>query len=476
MKALKPSIPAPARRCAIYTRKSTSAGLDQAFNSLDAQREACQRYLQSQSWTALPHRYDDGGFTGASLDRPAFRQLMADVESGLVDVVVVYKVDRLSRSLLDFARVMDTFNARNVAFVSVTQNFSTADAIGRLTLNMLMSFAEFEREMIAERTRDKISAARRKGKWTGGIVPMGYTPVDRRLHVCEDEAVIVRQLFQKYLEGNSAVRLSQWLNDQGIPLKHQQVPRERPWNKDLVLRILKNPLYRGMVHSQGRHYPGEQTALVEADMFDQVQAMLAPKVRVRHWGTRNPYYLVRGTLKCGQCGSVMTTASTHTKGRTYRYYRCVRRGKQGSATCATRQLPAEAIESFVVDQLREAIRQGRISIHQVNQRLRSLEQVKERLLLERGHGQASTSLEVSEEALRLDRELIKLDLQIREAEWLERTLEDFEGLWEVLTPVNRQRLVRTLVEEVIVDEARGEVVVRLVDLKHEMEVPDGIAG
>ncbi|MCA9559508.1 MAG: recombinase family protein, partial [Myxococcales bacterium] len=190
--------PPEARRCAIYTRKSTSMGLDQEFNSLDAQRECCEQYIAARShegWQLVPEHYDDGGFTGANIDRPAFQHLLADVEAGKLDVVVVYKVDRLSRSLLDFAQVMARFNRADVAFVSVTQNFSTADAMGRLTLNMLMSFSEFEREMIAERTRDKIAAARRRGKWTGGPVPLGYDVVDKKLVVNDLEAVVVRELF-----------------------------------------------------------------------------------------------------------------------------------------------------------------------------------------------------------------------------------------------------------------------------------------
>ena len=337
---------APARRCAIYTRKSTSAGLEQAFNSLDAQREACAHYLQSQgqaTWQVLPQAYDDGGFTGASLERPAFRQLMADVQVGLIDAVVVYKVDRLSRSLLDFARVMEVFNSKGVAFVSVTQNFSTADAIGRLTLNMLMSFAEFEREMIAERTRDKISAARRKGKWTGGIIPLGYDLVDHKLVIREEEARTVRELFRGYLDGSSALNLAQDLNDRGIPLKSMRVSRARPWTKDLVLRILRSRIYLGMVHSRGEHYPGEHSAMLDPILFEQVQDRLAPKSRVKRGLSRNHSYLVRGTLKCGACGAVMTTCSTHRNGMEYRYYRCGTRSKQGSRACITRQLPAEAI-------------------------------------------------------------------------------------------------------------------------------------
>ena len=206
------------RRAAIYTRKSTAAGLEQDFNSLDAQREACEQYIRSRErdcWHLLPNAYEDGGFTGANINRPGFQRLLTDIEAGKIDVVVVYKVDRLSRSLLDFAQVMERFNRAGAAFVSVTQNFSTADAMGRLTLNMLMSFAEFEREMIAERTRDKIAASRRKGKWTGGSVPLGYQVLDKKLVVDEMEAVVVREVFDIYLEHGSALEVARILNERG---------------------------------------------------------------------------------------------------------------------------------------------------------------------------------------------------------------------------------------------------------------------
>ena len=202
------------RRCAIYTRKSTSVGLEQDFNSLDAQREACAAYIQKQpGWTVVDERYDDGGFTGANIERPAFQRLLTDIDAAKIDVVVVYKVDRLSRSLLDFAKLMERFGRAGASFVSVTQNFSTADAMGRLTLNMLMSFAEFEREMIGERTRDKIAAARRKGKWTGGPVPLGYTVKEKRLVVNEAEAVLVREVFALYLEQRSTLAVARLLNE-----------------------------------------------------------------------------------------------------------------------------------------------------------------------------------------------------------------------------------------------------------------------
>jgi len=231
------------KRCAVYTRKSTTAGLDQEFNSLDAQRETCAQYVRNQAclgWQLSSEIYDDGGFTGANIERPAFTRLMQDVEAGKIDVVVVYKVDRLSRSLLDFAKVMDRFNRAGAAFVSVTQNFSTADAMGRLTLNMLMSFAEFEREMIAERTRDKIAASRRKGKWTGGSSPLGYDVVDRKLVVNEVEAALVRRIYDLYLDKRSAVAVAQALNAEHRTTKHHIASNgnsrgARDWDKNSVL-------------------------------------------------------------------------------------------------------------------------------------------------------------------------------------------------------------------------------------------------
>lgn len=457
--------PPPPVRCAIYTRKSTAAGLDQAFNSLDAQREACARYIEGQArqnWKVVPEPYSDGGFTGATIDRPGFQKLLADISQRKVEVVVVYKVDRLSRSLLDFAKVMEVFTQHQVAFVSVTQNFSTVDAMGRLTLNMLMSFAEFEREMIVERVRDKIGAARRKGRWTGGIVPLGYDVVDRKLQVNEVEAQIVREVFARYLEVGSAVEVAQWLNDRSIPLKSQVAPRSRPWTKDLVLRLLRKRLYLGLMHSRGVHYPGEHPAIVDPGIFEGVQACLDPKKHAKPWGTLNPRYLIRGALRCGACGSVMCSTTTHRRGREYRYYRCIRRGKEGSGACTTRQVPADAIESFVVDQMREAMHSGRISKAKVEIHLGQLKASHSDLL------EAWNRVESDPDALKqheqLRRQMMACSETIGEMTWLADTLTDFDTLWELLNPLNRQRLVRALVQEVVIQEREGRVQIRLVDL------------
>jgi len=410
-------------RCAIYTRKSTAAGLEKDFNTLDAQREACEAYIRTcahEAWELLEEPFDDGGFSGANTERPAFQKLMSWINRKQVDVVVVYKVDRLSRSLPDFAQVMEHFNKNGVGFVSVTQHFSTTDPVGRLTLNMLMSFAEFEREMITERIRDKIRATRRMGRWTGGHAPLGYRSEKSRLLIHEEESPWVHQVFAWYLEGVSALVISQRLNEAQVPLKTAQRPRPNPWTKDLVLRILRNRLYVGELSCQGEFVMAEHPALIEASMFDRVQRMLDPKVRRDRQVSRNPTYLVRGTLKCGICGYHMTSASTFRSGRLHRYYRCSTRDKKGRAGCPTVQLPAEAIETFVVERIQEVLK---------------------------------------------DPALRPLLAEHLEVVGLQSPQGDLGQLWEVLTLPSRQTLIRLLVEEVAVDQRVGKLSVRLRDLK-----------
>jgi DNA invertase Pin-like site-specific DNA recombinase len=270
-------------RCAIYTRKSTEEGLDQAFNSLDAQREAAEAYILSQrqaGWTVLPGRYDDGGYTGANLERPALCRLLADIEAGHVDAVVVYKVDRLSRSLLDFARLMGTFEKRAVNFVSVTQQFNTTASLGRLTLNVLLSFAQFERELIVERTRDKMAAARRKGKWVGGIPVLGYDVASGggRLVVNQEEARQVRAIFDLYLEQQALLPVLCHLKDRQWNTKRWTTQGGtlhpgRPYSNPALLRLLTNVAYVGKVDYQGQTYSGEHPAIVEERVWQRVQTM-----------------------------------------------------------------------------------------------------------------------------------------------------------------------------------------------------------
>jgi site-specific DNA recombinase len=275
-KTRKPTPAQPAIRCAIYTRKSTEEGLEQEFNTLDAQRECGEAYVKSQAaegWQCLPDRYDDGGFTGGNMDRPALKRLLADIEAGKLDCVVVYKVDRLSRSLLDFGKMMETFEKHQVSFVSVTQQINSATSMGRLMLNVLLSFAQFEREIIGERTRDKVAAARKKGKWSGGHQFLGYD-VDAKhckLVVNETEAVRVRAIFALYLEREGLVPVVQELQQRGWTTKQWTTRKGqhrggRPFTKTNLHKLLTNPAYVGKVRHLGNLYEGEHAAIVPADV------------------------------------------------------------------------------------------------------------------------------------------------------------------------------------------------------------------
>ena len=282
----------PRLHCALYTRKSSEEGLEQAFNSLDAQREACEAYVKSQAsegWRAVRTRYDDGGFSGASMERPALKRLLCDIEAGKVDVIVVYKIDRLTRSLADFARMIEIFDRRRVSFVSVTQAFNTTTSMGRLTLNVLLSFAQFEREVTGERIRDKIAASKAKGMWMGGTVPLGYDPPGdgtRALAVNQKEAEIVRTIFRAYIDLGSVHTLQRRLEDRGIRSKRRvtragRLSGGRPFSRGALFQLLRNRVYLGMIVHKGRAHPGRHHAIVDAGLFEAVQARLDANTRRR---------------------------------------------------------------------------------------------------------------------------------------------------------------------------------------------------
>ena len=280
MKSAAPKKPVVRKvRCAVYTRKSTEEGLEQEFNSLDAQREACEAYVASQraeGWLLVPDRYDDGGVSGATLERPALKRLLADIERGLVDVVVVYKIDRLSRSLMDFAKLVEVFDANEVTFVSVTQSFNTTTSMGRLTLNILLSFAQFEREVIGERIRDKFAASRARGMWMGGWAPLGYDIRDRKLIVNEGEAALVRRIFERFVRLGSATKLVRELAQEGV--RHK---RGKPIDKGFLYKLLNNRLYIGEAVHKGQSHPGEHEAIIAQDLWDKVHAILQESPRKR---------------------------------------------------------------------------------------------------------------------------------------------------------------------------------------------------
>jgi site-specific DNA recombinase len=351
-------------RCAVYTRKSTEEGLEQEFNSLDAQREAGEAFIASQrheGWHLLDERYDDGGYTGGNMDRPGLSRLMADIEAGRVDCVVVYKVDRLSRSLLDFARMMQVFESHKVAFVSVTQQFNTATSMGRLVLNVLLSFAQFEREIICERTRDKIAATRRKGKWAGGHPLLGYDvdPNGFKLVVNAAEATRVRAIFQLYVEHEALLPVVQELARRAWTCKRWQTRKghERggqPFNRTSLHRLLTNVAYLGKVTRKSAVYDGEHPAIVDTGVFERVHSILKRNGGTGGAPARNKFgALLRGLIQCAPCGCAMSPTHTTRKGnRRYRYYVCSLAQKRGWDTCPSKAIPAAQVEGFVVEQIK----------------------------------------------------------------------------------------------------------------------------
>ena len=351
-------------RCAIYTRKSSEEGLEMEFNSLDAQREAGLAYIQSQKsegWIVVGDRYDDGGFSGGSMERPGLQRLLRDVEAGRIDVIVVYKVDRLSRSLTDFARIVEVFDRHDASFVSITQQFNTTTSMGRLTLNILLSFAQFEREVIGERIRDKFAASRARGMWMGGTPPLGYDVRDRKLVVNEAEAELLRLIFSRFLRVGSATKLAQELRRAGHTTKcwTTQDGKHRPGkpiDKGAIYKLLNNRVYLGEAVHKGTSYPGEQAAIIDAATWDKVHAILAANRVARANGTRaQTPALLRGLI-FAPGGHAMTPSHTRKAGKLYRYYVATDAIRQGYADCPVRSVPAAEVEEAVVAQVRHLLR------------------------------------------------------------------------------------------------------------------------
>jgi site-specific DNA recombinase len=353
-------VPSRRLRCGIYTRKSSEEGLEQEFNSLDAQREACTAYVASQrseGWIALPARYDDGGVSGGTLDRPALKRLLSDIESGLVDVVVVYKIDRLSRALMDFAKLVEIFDRNSVTFVSVTQSFNTTTSMGRLTLNILLSFAQFEREVIGERIRDKIAASRKRGMWMGGVVPLGYQVRDRKLILDEMEAATVRMIFTRFLELGSAALLAKSIASAGIRGR-----RGKLLNKGSLYKLLANRTYIGEVTHKGTAYPGQHDPIISRKLWDKVRSILQESPRIRAGRARAATPALLKGLLYGPTGTAMSPTHTRRGNRLYRYYVSQTVLKHGPAACPVRRVPAAEIEAAVVDQLRGMLRSPEVIV------------------------------------------------------------------------------------------------------------------
>jgi DNA invertase Pin-like site-specific DNA recombinase len=345
-------------RCAVYTRKSTEEGLEQDFNSLDAQREACAAYILSQrheGWTPVSDIYDDGGYSGGTIDRPALKALLAEIAAGRIDVIVVYKVDRLTRSLADFAKIVEILDDAGASFVSVTQSFNTTTSMGRLTLNVLLSFAQFEREVTGERIRDKIAASKAKGMWMGGPIPLGYRLEERKLLVDEHEAATIRMVFTRFLELGSGRALVAELDRDGVRSKqrinrHGRIYGQLPISRGALYAILQNRLYIGEVVHKGQSYPGQHDAIIDIALFDRVQATLGEKRVERRHGTNADQPSLLAGLMWDELGRRMSPSHAVKQGKRYRYYASQTDGDAASAQPAWR-ISAGDIEALVCERI-----------------------------------------------------------------------------------------------------------------------------
>jgi site-specific DNA recombinase len=421
-------------RCAVYTRKSSEEGLEQEFNSLDAQREACEAYIASQrseGWVLVRDQYDDGGISGGTLERPALQRLLADIEDGLVDVVVVYKIDRLSRSLMDFAKLVEVFDRNEVTFVSVTQSFNTTTSMGRLTLNVLLSFAQFEREVTAERIRDKFAASRAKGIFMGGVPPLGYDVQARKLIVNEDAAANVRFIFKRFSEIGSGTTLLRELAQRGITTR-----QGKPITKGFLYRLLNNRAYLGEAVHKGTSYPGEHDAIIDQEVWDSVHAILKESPRVRANRSRaNTPAMLKGLL-WGPDGAAFSPTHTRKNGKLYRYYVSQTLLRHGAGTCTVGRVSAAQVEGTVVDQLRTVFREPEIVVSAWK------------------HG-------------------VRSEPTLTEAEACE-ALTNIDLMWDELFPAEQARIVQLGIERVIVGSAGLDVQLRLDGLgklAREMQVP-----
>jgi site-specific DNA recombinase len=408
-------------RCAVYTRKSSEEGLDMDFNSLDAQRESCEAYITSQKadgWLLAADRYDDGGFSGGTMERPALQRLLADVTAGKVDVIVVYKIDRLSRSMLDFLNLVELFERHGVTFVSVTQSFNTKDAMGRMALNILVTFAQFERELIGERIRDKVAASRKRGKWMGGWAPLGYEVRDRKLIIHQPDAERIRHIFRRFVQLKSVTRLAQELVAAGERNRYGHL-----LDKAVLYRLLSNRVYIGEAVHKGTSYPGEHEPIIDRKLWDQVHAILRESPRKRANGARAQSPSLLKGLLYGPDGAAMSPTHTRKSGRLYRYYTSQTAMKRGKSDCPVRQVPAAEIERIVLDQIRVLLQAPEVVVHTWRAARKQRKEVTEN--------------------------------DVRTA------LAEFDELWNVLFPAEQARIVELLVQRIDLTPDRLDITLRI---------------
>jgi site-specific DNA recombinase len=489
-------------RCAIYTRVSTSDQGNGEFSSIDNQRESAEAYIASQAsagWTALDTRYDDAGFSGGTMSRPALERLLRDVESGLVDIIVVQRLDRLSRSLLDFTKLVQHLEKLDVGFVSTTQHFDTSSSMGKFTLNILMSFAEFERAMVSDRTRDKMIAAKRKGRWIGGKPPLGYDvhPDGGRLVVNENEAERVRSIFELYRDLGSLTQTLDALRQRGWKTKSWETRTGAyhdgsEWTATSLRNLLANPLYVGKVRCRGKIHPGKHDAILDRPLWDAVQRTLERNGNDGGRKTKNRHgRLLRGLIHCAACGATMSVAYATKGSKRYHYYRCNSAQKRGATTCPTGCIPATEIEKYVVAQIRKLgqdptliqataaearrlrskeLKQLRTDANDATRTLARLKREEDRMLQLAGKpgrvgDRAVVKLEVlSSEIETVEKHHTELQGRIAELEArdinpaeLGRLLRAFDPIWSVLYPRERARVIQLLIERIEYDGQRRKL-------------------
>lgn len=419
-------------RCAVYTRKSSEEGLDQEYNSIDAQRDAGHAYIASQraeGWIPVADDYDDPAFSGGNMERPGLKRLMADIEAGKVDVVVIYKIDRLTRSLADFSKMVEVFERQGVSFVSVTQQFNTTTSMGRLMLNVLLSFAQFEREVTGERIRDKIAASKRKGMWMGGVPPLGYDVENRRLVPNPQEAKLIRHIFTRFVELGSSTNLVKELKLDGVTSKawttqDGKVREGKPIDKGLVYKLLGNRTYLGELRHKEQWYQAEHLAIVDQPVWDSVHAILATNGRSRANATRaTTPFLLKGIV-FGHDGRALTPwhSTKKTTGKRYRYYLPMRDLKEHAGASGLPRMPAAELESAVLDQLRNILRAPNLLSDLVPQ---------------------AKKLDPTLDEAKVTVAMTRLDL-----------------IWDQLFPAEQTRIVKMLIEKVIVSPSALEVRLR----------------
>lgn len=410
----------PKIRCAVYTRKSHEEGLEQEFNSLDAQREAAEAYIAAQrheGWLLYPDRFDDGGFTGGNIERPALKRLMADIEAGKIDVVVVYKIDRLTRSLADFSKLIDVFEKHNVSFVSVTQQFNTTTSMGRLVLNVLLSFAQFEREVTGERIRDKLAASKRKGMWMGGVPPLGYDIVNHKLIVNDEQAEIIRFVFARFLITRSITAVTLEAREKNYRTRTHTSRRGntregRLLDKGFIYRIITNPVYLGVITHKGEWHQGQHAPIISREAWEQVRAIMSTNYTVRgNHNKRKTSAALLGLIRCGGCNSGMTATATQRRGKHYSYYTPSAHMKKSCLDCPVGNVSAGEMDGIVLQRI-----QGMFTSPEV-----IAETYK--------HIQGSNP-EITLEDVR-------------------RSLGNIISVWDELFPQEQQRIMRQIVREII---------------------------